>query len=144
MSNATSEENTKIVFKGKRNLWRPLALVGVALISIAIVAGYLDDVTAYQFAILSNSYESLLAGGLAGTVVAFVGLIGWAKRLGRGRRLGLAVMTFFFPWTAIVLGSPIDKFNIHGPSAFPMVLVVPASVLTLVLLVMAGLAPPRS
>jgi hypothetical protein len=37
-----------------------------------------------------------------------------------------------------LLGYPIEGFNIHGPSALLLVMIIPASILALVLVIMAG------
>jgi hypothetical protein len=42
-------------------------------------------------------------------------------------------MVFASPWIVGILGYPIDGFNIHGPSALLLLLIVPASILALVL-----------
>jgi hypothetical protein len=57
----------------------------------------------------------------------------------------MAGLVFSSPWVGLLLGHPIAGDNIHGPGALVMVLIIPASVLALVLLIMAGLSSsPRT
>jgi hypothetical protein len=51
----------------------------------------------------------------------------------------MAGLVFVAPWIAGLLGYPIAGHNIHGPGALVMLLIIPASVLAIVLLFMAGL-----
>jgi len=50
----------------------------------------------------------------------------------------MAVAVFIAPFVGLLLGSPIGGMNIHGPSAITMMLTLPATVLAVILLIMAG------
>ncbi len=50
----------------------------------------------------------------------------------------MAALVFIAPSAALLLGSPIGGTNIHGPSAISMMLTIPATVLAVILLIMAA------
>ena len=120
------------------SLWKAGSIVGICLIAIGIGAGYVDIATHFNFQFLSDHFDIFLFAILAGTLSAFICLIGWARHLKRLARARLAGIVFAAPWLAGLLGYPIAGNNIHGPAALVMLLIVPASILALTLLIMAG------
>jgi hypothetical protein len=118
-------------------IWKPIAIGGVSLVIVGISAGYIDEATHGRLNFLSDHFDIVLSALLIGVISTCVGLIGWSRKLKRGGRARMAGIVFAFPWIAGALGYPIDGFNIHGPSALVMLLIVPASILTLLLRVMA-------
>jgi hypothetical protein len=65
-------------------------------------------------------------------------MVGWARQFRKTTRSRAAGIVFISPWIAGLLGYPIDGFNVHGPSALFIFLIVPvASILALVLRIMA-------
>lgn len=118
-------------------VWKSLAVIGTCLIIIGIGAGYVDVATHLRFDFLSDHFDVFLCALLLGVVLAFVGIVGFAKRKTRGRKGGLAALTFAFPWILGAIGYPIDGFNVHGPSALVLLLIIPASILALTLSIMA-------
>jgi hypothetical protein len=76
---------------------------------------------------------------LIGEVLAFVSVIGWVKKFGASTRLRTAGVVFVAPWAIALIGYSIDGFNVHGPSALLLYLVMPVAViLSIALLIMAG------
>jgi hypothetical protein len=118
-------------------IWGPIAIVGVCLVAVGISVGYIDVATHFRFEFLSDDFDIFLLALLIGVLLAFVGLIGWARHLQSGARARMAGLVFASPWIAGTLGYPIDGFNIHGPSALVLLLIIPASILAVVLLIMA-------
>ncbi len=49
----------------------------------------------------------------------------------------MAALVFIAPFAALILGSPIAGTNLHGPSAISVMLTIPATVLAVILLIMA-------
>jgi hypothetical protein len=50
----------------------------------------------------------------------------------------MAALVFIAPLAALLVGSPIGGTNIHGPSAITMMLTIPATILAVILLIMAA------
>ena len=117
--------------------WRIISLSGVGLIAIGIGAGYFDVWTHFYFEFISSYFGFFLLAILVGIFSSFIGLIGWAKLLGRQRRARMAALVLISPWLAMLLGYPIAGTNIHGPSVFVMLLIIPASILALLLFFMS-------
>jgi len=69
--------------------------------------------------------------------VSSVGLIGWTRRLAPRAQVRMAVLVFVTPWIAAGL---FARNDIHGPGALILVLIIPATILALVLLLMAVLS----
>jgi hypothetical protein len=113
------------------------SIVGICLIVIAITAGYVDVGTHFRYEFVSDHFDIFLIAGLIGVAASSVGLIGWAKLLKRGARVRMACLVFVLPCIAAGL---FAGNNIHGPGALILVLIIPASILVLVLLLMAGLS----
>jgi hypothetical protein len=58
--------------------WKVTATIGITLIIIAVVTGYIDVATHFRFGFLSDHSDTLLLAGLLGVVMSSVGLVGWA------------------------------------------------------------------
>jgi hypothetical protein len=120
-------------------IWKLGTIVGVGLTTIGVGAGYFDEATNFRFPFVSDYFGMFLLGLLVGFVMSFVSIIGWARLLGSKGRSRTAMIVFISPWLAGFLGYPIERFNVHGPSALLWFLVMPAaSILALVLRIMAG------
>jgi len=117
-------------------LWKIGSISGISLIAVGIAAAYVDIATQFDF--FSSRFEAFILAILVGVVMAFVGLIGWAKHLKPGARVRLAGFVFAAPWIAGLLGYPIAGTNIHGRAALLIFVMIPAAILALVLLIMAG------
>jgi hypothetical protein len=117
---------------------KTLTIAGVALILIGISAGYVDVATRFRLDFISRDFSLFLLALAVGAVSAFVGVIGWARTANPRARVKMAGVVFAFPIALGALGYPIDGFNIHGPSALLFLLIVPAGILAIVLLAMAG------
>jgi hypothetical protein len=113
--------------------------VGASLIAVGVGAGYLDDASHFQFEFISDYSNVFGLGGLIGTLLSFIGCIGWARYLSRGHLVLMAVVVFAMPWAILLLGDPIAGTNVHGAAAPVMLLIIPATILTVVLLIMAAL-----
>jgi len=102
----------------------------------------LDEVTRFKFEFISDDYGFFGVAMLAGVLVAFIGLIGWSRKLAKERRLPMASLVLVSPWAVLLLGYPVAGINVHGAAAPVMALFVPVSlVLSFVLFCMAGNKP---
>ena len=118
-------------------VWKTVSLSGVALIAVGVLAGYIDVATHFTFEFISDDFDCFMLAFLIGTVLTFVGFIGWsAQPEARGSGLKAALI-LVAPWMVLLLGSPVGGTNIHGPAALVMLLIVPATVLALVLAILA-------
>jgi hypothetical protein len=123
-------------------LWKAIAVIGACLLAVGIEVGYFDDLTHYKFEFISNYYSDVFAPmGLIGLALAFIGCIGWATHLGRRNRRQMALTVFIAPWAALLLGYPISGINVHGYSALVILLIFPATLLSIVLGIMAVRKP---
>jgi hypothetical protein len=118
-------------------VWKTVSLLGIALIAIGILAGYIDVATHFRFEFISDDFDIVILALLIGVLLSFVGLIGWAAQPGVRRRGSTAGLVLIAPWIVLMLGSPIGGTNIHGPAALVMLLILPATILALVLAIMA-------
>jgi hypothetical protein len=118
--------------------WRVIALAGGFLIALGASAFYIDVAMHFRFDFIQHHYEEFGMSILIGVILTFIGCIGWARFCRRQRRAMMAGCVFIAPFAALLAGSPIDGTNIHGPSAITMALTIPATVLAVVLLVMAA------
>jgi hypothetical protein len=119
-------------------LWKVGSIFGVSLIAIGVAAGYVDVATHFRFQFLSDDSGTFILAILVGLLLVFVGLIGWAKHLKPGTRARRAGIVFAAPWIALLVGYPIAGNNIHGPGAILLVMIIPATILAVVLLIMAN------
>ncbi len=120
-------------------VWKVTALVGVALVVTGAAAEYVDVATHFRFEFISDDYEFFGLALLVGVFLSFAGLIGWARHLDRPARVKAAGAVFAFPWVAVLLGYPIDGINVHGAAPIVLMLVIPATILSVVLLLMTKL-----
>lgn len=118
--------------------WKSVALVGIGLIAIGILAGYIDVGTNFRFEFISDRFDFFILALAIGVILTFIGLVGWAAQPGKRRRGLVAGLVFIAPWIVLLLGSSIGGTNIHGPAALVMLLIIPASILALVLSIMAA------
>jgi hypothetical protein len=77
-------------------------------------------------------------GAVLGVPVAFIGLIGWAKQLGRKKRVQMAAAIFFAPWLLLFPGYLIDGMNVHGSAGPVILLMFIGAILAVVLLIMSA------
>jgi hypothetical protein len=118
--------------------WKAVAILGMGLIAMGILAGYLDVATHFRFEFISDDFDSFILAMAIGVILSFIGLIGWAAQPGTQRRGLMAGLVFIAPWIVLLLGWPIGGNNIHGPAALVMLLILPASILAFVLAIMAA------
>ncbi len=97
-------------------------------------AEYVDVATHFKFEFISDDYEFFGLALLLGVFLSFAGLIGWARHLDRPARVKAAGAVFAFPWVAVLLGYPINGINVHGAAPIVLMLVLPATILSVVLL----------
>jgi hypothetical protein len=119
-------------------LWQLVSLAGVFLTALGTAAFYVDIAAHFRFDFIEDHYDAFGMSILIGIVIAFVGFIGWARLCDRQRRVVMAALVFIAPFAALLLGSPIGGTNIHGPSAISMMLTIPATILAVILLIMAA------
>jgi hypothetical protein len=119
-------------------IWRAVAFIGASLLAVGIGAGYFDAVSRFQHEFISDSYEDVFGPmALAGLLIAIVGCIGWARHRERKNVRRMAWTVFLAPWAILLLGYPIEGVNIHGYSAFAIMLIFHATLLSFVLGIMA-------
>jgi len=119
-------------------LWQLTTLLGVVLIVVGDSAFYIDVAARFRFDFIEQNYGTFGLSILTGVVLAFIGCIGWSKSGGKKARALMPGAVFITPWMLLLVGSPIDGFNVHGPSMISAMLVLPATVLAATLLVMAA------
>ena len=117
---------------------RLLACAGTFLIASGGAAFYIDAAARFRFDFIEYRYDEFGISILIGVIFAFIGCIGWAKFCSKQRRAMMAGIVFIAPFAALLVGSPIGGTNIHGPAAITMMLIIPATILAVVLLIMAA------
>jgi hypothetical protein len=118
--------------------WRIAALCGIFLITIGTAYFFFDEATTDWF---GNSLLDVFGmGAVLGVPLAFIGLIGWAKQLGKKERVQMAAAVFFAPWLLLFPGYLIDGMNIHGSAGPVILLMFIGAILGVVLLVMSVVA----
>jgi hypothetical protein len=118
--------------------WKTTALCGVFLIAIGTAYFFFDEATTDWFG--SSLLNIFGMGAVLGLPVAIIGIIGWAKQLGKKERLQMAAAVFFVPWLLLIPGYLIDGMNMHGSAAPVVLLILIAAILAVVLLIMAAAA----
>jgi uncharacterized protein with PQ loop repeat len=118
--------------------WRITALCGVFLITISAAYFFFDEATTDWFG--SSLLDIFGMGAVLGVPLAFIGLIGWAKQLGKKERVQMAASVFFAPWLLLFPGYLIDRMNVHGSAAPVILLMFIAAILAVVLLIMSAAA----
>ena len=119
-------------------VWKTISLLGVALTAVGISAEYIDVATHFRFEFISDDFDVFTLSLLVGTVLFFIGFIGWSAQPGARRRGLTAGLILVAPWIVLLVGSPIGGTNIHGPAALVFLLILPATILALVLAIMSG------
>ena len=119
-------------------VWKTISLLGVALTAVGISAEYIDVATHFRFEFISDDFDVFTLSLLVGTVLSFIGFIGWSAQPGARRRGLTAGLILIAPWIVLLVGSPIGGTNIHGPAALVFLLILPATILALVLAIMSG------
>jgi hypothetical protein len=127
----------------KLRRWRLVTLLGAILTTFGLVAFYVDVAAHFKFDFIEQHYTAFGVCILLGTIIVFAGCIGWAKLRNSKVRAIMAAAVFAAPFFALLIGSPVDGINIHGPSAITMMLVLPFSALALILLIMAAVGKRR-
>jgi hypothetical protein len=127
-----------------KTVWRLAALVGVALVVTGAAAEYVDVATHFRFDFISDDYGVFGLALLLGVLLSFTGLIGWARHLDRPARMKMAGLVFAFPWVAVLVGYPIDGLNVHGAAPMVLMLVIPATILSIILLLMRSVRERKS
>jgi ABC-type transport system involved in cytochrome c biogenesis permease subunit len=119
--------------------WRITAFCGIFLVTIGTAYFFFDEATTDRFG--SSSLVDIFGmGAVLGVPIAFIGLVGWAKQLGRKGRIQMAASVFFAPWLLLFPGYLIDGMNIHGSAGPVMFLMLIAAILAVVLLIMSEAA----
>lgn len=122
-------------------MWRAVAISGIGLLAISLGTFGVDFVTMGRFEFIDNHSQFFLIAIGIGVSFLFVGLIGWAKHLGRQGRAIMGTIVFIAPIATCVLASLIGGTNVHGPFYLFLFPMIPVSVLGLALLLMAATAP---
>lgn len=93
--------------------------------------------TDFRFEFSDLYYAVFLLAAAVGTLFGFIGCIAWARCLGSQHRVTMAMGVFSLPWLMLLLGYPIGGVNIHGPAVPAMLMVIPATILAIIILIMA-------
>jgi hypothetical protein len=64
-------------------MWRVVAISGIGLLAISLAAVGVDFATMGRFDFIADHYQFFLIAIATGVLLLFVGLIGWAKHLGK-------------------------------------------------------------
>jgi hypothetical protein len=118
--------------------WRATALFGIFLVTINTAYFFFDEGTTDWYG--SSLLDIFGMGAVINVPIAFIGLIGWAKQLGKKERRQMAAAVFFTPWLLLFPGYLIDNMNIHGSAGPVMLLILLGTILAVVLLIMAAAA----
>lgn len=121
--------------------WKNTGLLGVCLITLGITYFFFDEVTTDWYG--SSLLNIFGIAGMVGVILAFIGVIGWAKQLGGKKRRQMAAWAFFAPWIVVLSGYLVDGLNIHGSAGLAFLLIFLAIILTVILLFMAAAAKQR-
>ncbi len=115
------------------------------LIAVGLAAFYLDVAVDFRFEFIEQHYEAFGVCILLGVVATYIGCIAWARTCDRRGRAVMAVTVLSTPLVALLIGSCVDGLNMHGPSGITAMLIPAASVLALILFIMAAVEnKPRS
>jgi hypothetical protein len=118
------------------SFWTISIIIGIV---IGVGAGYVDVATHFKFDFLSRHFDWFIWALLAGIVLSFGAVIGWAREFSAPTRRRTAGIVFVLPAPAALAVNSVEGFNVHGPSVFLYYLVMPVSwLLALVLLIMAA------
>jgi len=112
-------------------------------VSLCVAFGYLDIATHFSFD-LTDYYGAIFMIGALAALCCCMAVIGWARHLRRRGRVLLAIAVLLWPWSILLIGYPFAGTNIHGPAAPVLVSIWPASILAVVLFVMAGVAKEKT
>ena len=121
--------------------WKATALFGIFLVTIGIAYFFFDEATTDWYG--SSLLDIFGMGAVIGVPITFIGLIGWAKQVGKKARLQMAAAIFFAPWLLLFPGYLIDGMNMHGSAAPVMLLILLGTMLAVVLLIMAAVASQK-
>jgi len=126
---------------GKAIPWRAIANCGIGLLTIGLGAFSVDFVSRGRFELIDDHYQLFLTAISIGLLATLLGLIGWAKHLGKQGRARIGVITFCAPIAVCLLGGLIGGTNVHGTFYLFLFAMTPLSLLGLVLLFMAAASP---
>jgi hypothetical protein len=118
--------------------WRITALCGVFLTTIGTAYFFFDEATTDWFG--SSLLDIFGMGAVLGVPLAFIGLIGWAKQLGKRECVKMAAAVFFAPWLLLFPGYLIDGMSVHGSAGPVILLMFIAAILAVLLLIMSAAA----
>lgn len=127
-----------MIAKRWKAVWKLTALTGFALIVTSVAAEYVDVATHFKFEFISDHYGFFGVALLTGILLSFVGVIGWARYLDRSACLATAGAVFALPCIAVLVGYPINGINVHFAAPTVLMLVLPAAILSVILLLMSS------
>ena len=107
--------------------------------SLCVAFGYLDIATHFSID-LTDYYGEIFVIGTLAALCCCIAVIGWARHLHRQGGVLLAIAVLPWPWAILLIGSPFAGTNYHSPAAPVLVSIWPASILAVVLFVMARVA----
>lgn len=99
-------------------MWKAIALNGMALSAIGLVAFSIDSIAVGQFDLIERHYAVFGLGILIGSGCMLIGLIGWATRLDKTGRVRLATLAVLLPLVIMLISGFSTGGNVHG--VFPL------------------------
>ncbi len=124
-------------------LWRLIALTGAVLVVAGASAFYIDLAAHFDFDFIEHHYDAFGMSILLGVLFSHIGCIGWARMCSKQRRTIMAGIVFIAPFALLLIGGSIGGTNMHGPAAIIMMLTIPATLLAVILLIMAAFGARR-
>ena len=117
------------------------------MIVVWAASAYIYDLSRVGADIIDNYFDYfnyVFIIGLVGVVGSFVGCIGCAKHLDRSGRARIGWVVFAAPWILLAPGMLTGRINVHG-SMMTLIFLVPlATVLAVVLWIMAARGPKHN
>jgi hypothetical protein len=125
-------------------VWRGVALVSASLIVVWAAAAYIYDLSPSGADFIDEYFDYfnyIFIIALIGVLGFYVGSIGWAKHLDRSGRARMGWAVFAVPWALLLPGVLMQQINVHG-SLMSLTFLIPlATVLAVVLWIMAARQP---
>jgi hypothetical protein len=121
-------------------VWRNLTIFGGAVVAFGQGATLLDFAAMGGVDFVDQHFELFMLAIPVGFLLVFIGAICWARHLIRGHRIALAAIVFLAPLSCCLLVGLFVGTNVHGPFFLFFFSLIPALILSVVLLVMAAVA----
>jgi hypothetical protein len=118
--------------------WRLVAIGGILIALTGAALLGLDGVFDWDYN--EDVFSAIGLAFAAGIVLACVGLVGWARHLGRKGRYSLGWGLMLATFAVIASGYLIDDMNVHGSAGLVLLTSFTTAVLAITLFIMGGVA----